>query len=46
MHFNSAYFLVETFISRIIEAGIIRLLLFLFKAVGTFIFDMASVPLG
>lgn len=46
MHFNSAYFLTETFVSRIIETGVIRLLLFLFKAVGTFIFDMVSVPPG
>jgi len=30
------HFLMETFVSRIIEGGIIRLLLFLFKAVGTF----------
>lgn len=40
MYFTSTYFLMETFVSRIIEGGIIRLLLFLFKAVGTFIFTI------
>ena len=40
MCFTSTYFLMETFVSRITGEGIIRLLLFLFKAVGTFIFTI------
>lgn len=49
MCFTSTYFLMETFVSRIIEGRIIKLLFFFFsKLLGLFYlrYDIVSVPLG